>query len=183
MDVWHWKDPRINSQQKKLWNREKDRTYRAVVHVADGRVVRLADLDMPDVETNDNPRYALGLSDVPYLVQDTWGERKRDVYLVSLTDGSRKPVTSALLDDASLAPDGGAIAYFDKGQWRVYDAATGATRDATAPLGVAPRRRAARHAGHAAGLRPRRLARRRLGVPRLRPLRHLAGAGEGRRRR
>jgi dipeptidyl aminopeptidase/acylaminoacyl peptidase len=136
VDVWHWKDPRINSQQKKLWNRQKDRTYRAVVHVADGRVVRLADLDMPDVETNDNPRYALGLSDVPYLVQDTWGERKRDVYLVSLTDGSRKLVTSALLDDASLAPDGGAIAYFDKGQWRVYDAATGATRDATGALGV-----------------------------------------------
>ncbi len=136
VDVWHWNDPRINSQQKKLWNREKDRTYRAVVHVADGRVVRLADLEMPDVETNDNPRYALGFSDVPYRKETTWGERRRDVYLVSLADGTRKPVTSALLDDASLAPDGGSIAFFDEGQWRVYAAATGATRNATAPLGV-----------------------------------------------
>ncbi|MGE5198525.1 MAG: hypothetical protein ACM3H9_02710, partial [Rhodospirillaceae bacterium] len=91
LDVWHWNDPQINSQQKKTWAREKDRTYRAVIHQADGRVVRLADLDMPDVETTENPRYALGFSDVPYRKQATWGERQRDVYLVSLTDGTRRP--------------------------------------------------------------------------------------------
>lgn len=61
VDIWHWKDPRINSQQKILWNREKDRTYRAVVHQADGRIVRLADLDMPDLETTENARVRPGL--------------------------------------------------------------------------------------------------------------------------
>lgn len=136
VDIWHWKDPRINSQQKILWNREKDRTYRAVVHQADGRIVRLADLDMPDLETTENARYALGFSDVPYRVQTTWTERQRDVYLVSLTDGSRKPVVKGLVDNASLSPDGGTIAYFSDGQWHLYDAATGAVRSATASLGV-----------------------------------------------
>jgi dipeptidyl aminopeptidase/acylaminoacyl peptidase len=136
VDVWHWNDPRINSQQKKIWNREKDRTYRAVVHLADGRVVPLADLDVPDVETNENPRYALGLSDAPYRKEATWGERRRDVYLVDLADGTRTLVTRALTDDATLSPDGGSIAYFDKGQWRLYEAATGAMRDLTSSLGV-----------------------------------------------
>ena len=136
LDVWHWNDPQINSQQKKTWNREKDRTYRAVIHQADGRIVRLADLDMPDIETTENARYALGLSDVPYRKQATWGERQRDAYLVSLADGTRKPIVKGLLDDASLSPEGGTVAFFRDGQWHLYDAATGATRNATGPLGV-----------------------------------------------
>ena len=136
LDVWHWNDPQINSQQKKTWTREKDRTYRAVIHQADGRVVRLADLDMPDVETTENARYALGFSDVPYRKQTTWGERQRDVYLVSLADGTRRPVAKGLFDTASLAPDGGTVAFFKDGQWHLYDAATGQTRNATGSLGV-----------------------------------------------
>jgi len=52
--------PRINSQQKKTWARDKDRTYRALVHLGDGRVVRLAGPDMPDLEITENPRFAWG---------------------------------------------------------------------------------------------------------------------------
>ena len=40
VDVWHWKDPRIIPNQKERWEEfEKDRVYRAVVHLEDGRVV------------------------------------------------------------------------------------------------------------------------------------------------
>ena len=136
VDVWHWDDPRINSQQKKTWAREKDRTYRAVVHLGDTRLVRLADLDVPDIETTENPRFALGLSDAPYRKQTTWGERQRDVYLVSLADGSRTPVTSGLIGNASLSPDGRSVAFFRQGHWHLFDAATRATRNLTAQLGV-----------------------------------------------
>jgi dipeptidyl aminopeptidase/acylaminoacyl peptidase len=136
VDVWHWNDSRINSQQKKVWAREKDRTHRAVAHMGDGRVVRLAGIDMPDLETTENPRFALGFSDVPYRKQTTWGERQRDVYLVSLDDGSRKLVTAGLIGNASLAPDGSSIAFFRQGQWHVYDAVAATTRDLTGALGV-----------------------------------------------
>jgi Tol biopolymer transport system component len=136
VDVWHWDDPRINSQQKKSWARDKDRTYRALVHLGDGRVVRLAGPDMPDLEITENPRYALGLSDVPYRKQTTWGERQRDVYLVSLADGSRTLVTSGLIGNASISPDGSGVAFFREGQWHLYDAATATTRNLTGSLGV-----------------------------------------------
>ena len=136
VDVWHWDDPRVNSQQKKTWAREKDRTYRAVAHLGDGRVVRLADLDLPDIETADNPRFALGFSDVPYRKQATWGERQRDVYLSSLTDGSKTLVTSGLIGNASLSPDGRSVAFFREGQWHLYDADTRSTRNLTGSLGV-----------------------------------------------
>ncbi|HSP90290.1 MAG TPA: prolyl oligopeptidase family serine peptidase, partial [Vicinamibacterales bacterium] len=136
VDVWHWDDARVNSQQKKTWTREKDRSYRAVAHLGDGRVVRLADLDVPDLETTDNTRVALGFSDVPYRKQTTWGERQRDAYLVSLADGSKTLVTSGLIGNASLSPDGRSVAFFREGQWHLYDADTGTTRDLTGSLGV-----------------------------------------------
>ena len=36
VDVWHWNDPLINSQQKLMWPRIKDRTYTAVYHLSSG---------------------------------------------------------------------------------------------------------------------------------------------------
>ncbi|MHC5065245.1 MAG: TolB-like translocation protein, partial [Planctomycetota bacterium] len=32
VDVWHWNDPLISTQQKNVWNRVKNQTYRAVYH-------------------------------------------------------------------------------------------------------------------------------------------------------
>jgi hypothetical protein len=136
LDVWHWNDPKINSEQKKAWDREKDRTYRGVLHLDTGRVVLLADRGMPTVEASEHQRYAIGTSDVPYAKETTWGEGGRDVYLVDLVDGSRKLVTARLGGRAMLAPDGRTIAFFRDAQWHLYDCAKGSTRNATGTLGV-----------------------------------------------
>jgi len=137
LDVWNWNDPKINSEQKKSWDRDKDRTYRAVYHLDTARVVPLADLSMPTVEASEHPRYALGSSDVPYARETTWGEGYRDFYLVDLVDGSRKLVTARLGGRATLAPDGRTIAFFKDAQWYLYDCAKGTARNATGQLGVA----------------------------------------------
>ena len=94
--MWHWQDPRIQPQQKMQWEREKDRTYRAVLHAGSGKLVPLAALDLPDVEVPGNAAVALGTSALPYLRETTWDEGYRDVYIVSLADGSRTLVTSRL---------------------------------------------------------------------------------------
>jgi len=137
LDVWHWNDPKINSEQKKAWDREKDRTYRAVYHLDTNRVVPLATRDLPTVEAAENPRVALATSDVPYMKETTWGEGARDVYVVDLTDGSRKLVAPRLSSRPSMSPDGRTIAYFKDGQWQLYDTVKGTTRAATADLRVA----------------------------------------------
>jgi dipeptidyl aminopeptidase/acylaminoacyl peptidase len=137
LDVWHWNDPKINSEQKKAWDREKDRTYRAVFHLDTNRVVPLADRALPTVDASEHARYALGTSDVPYAKETTWGEGARDVYLVDLLDGSRKPAISRLSERAVLSPDAKTIAFFHEGQWNLYDCVKGTTRNATSVLGVA----------------------------------------------
>jgi len=128
LDVWHWKDPRIQTQQKIGWDREKDRTYRAVLHADSGKVVPLADLEMAEVAIPENDRVAMGTSDAAYRRETTWGERYRDIYVVDLATGGRTLAVSRLRDQASLSPDGRWIAYFEGKQWHLYDVAKRTTR-------------------------------------------------------
>ncbi len=136
VDVWHWMDPVINSQQKIVWNREKDRTYRAVHHMATGRTVVLADPDHPDLEVPDNAKVALLRSDVPYRREATWDGGAADYDVVSLADGARTPVVEHLGGRAFLSPGGGYVAWWNDGDWHLYDVAAGTTRNLTQDLGV-----------------------------------------------
>jgi len=136
VDVWHWKDPRIVTQQKVLWNREKDRTYMAVHHLPSGRTVALADPDVPDVAVPENDRIALAETDVPYRWEATWTGGNSDIYLVDLTTGDRTPVAERLGGGSSLSPDGGFVAYYRDGDYHLYDVAAGTTRNMTGSLGV-----------------------------------------------
>jgi dipeptidyl aminopeptidase/acylaminoacyl peptidase len=139
VDVWHWNDPLINSNQKKRWEeREKDRTYRAVFHRATGRVVALADLEVREVEVPENPRVALARADVPYLKEVTWSGRYADLYVVDLGSGERQEIATRLSEEqtASLSPGGRYVIYYDEGHFHVYDVERRTARNVTAALGV-----------------------------------------------
>ncbi len=136
LDVWHWDDPLINSHQKKIWDRVKDRTYRAVLHADKGEVVRLADKDLPTVGISQNPSYVLGQMDAPYSKEITWHGRFHDAYLIDLTSGERKRVAERLGSSSSLSPNGRFVAYFLDDHWHLYDAQSGRTRNLTESLDV-----------------------------------------------
>ena len=141
LDVWHWNDPRIVPNQKERWEEhDKDRVYRAVSHLDSGLVVPLADLEMPEIEPADNPRFVLGGSDLPYLKEITWDGRYADLFVVDLTDGARHAVTKRLAvgrsRSHSLSPDGRFVIFYDDGHWFLYDVERETLRNVTADLGV-----------------------------------------------
>jgi len=142
VDVWHWRDPRIIPNQKERWEEdEKHRVHLAVVHMDDGRVVPLADLEMPEVEPADNPRFALGRSQVPYLREITWEGRFADIYAVDLSTGERLMVTRRLAGgwsapSGSLSPDGRWVLAYSDGDWHLFDTSSGENRNLTADLSV-----------------------------------------------
>ena len=135
-DIWHSNDPRIIPQQKIMWPREKDRTYRAVLHVDGGKIVPLASLDLPDVAVPENAKVALATSDVPYLKESTWGEGGRDVFVVDLETGARTLVVKKLVGQPSMSPDGRFVAFFDGTNWRLFDTTAKTARVATGTLKV-----------------------------------------------
>ena len=136
LDVWHWDDPLIKTHAKNEWPQTKDQTYTAVYHLDAKRFAQLADRDMPEVEPNENPGFALGRSNIPYRKEITWYGRLEDLYLVSLEDGKRQKVASDLEDRSSLSPGGRYVVYFDQEHWYLVDGKSGKKRNLTDRLDV-----------------------------------------------
>ncbi len=136
VDVWHWNDPLINSNQKNIWPRIKDQTYTAVFFIDSGRLVQLADRDVPEVRITENPEYVLAVSSIPYQKEITWYGRLSDIYIVNLSNGSRKKVASRLEDRFSLSPGGGYVVYYQDKNWHLFARKSGRVRNLTKDIGV-----------------------------------------------
>lgn len=109
VDLWHWKDPELQSAQKVKAEKEKQRSYRAVVHLgpgADARFVQLATINRPDLIVNENPRFALGSSELPYQPLQSWDGSYRDVYAVDLQTGAPRLLARQLRLPPKLSPAG-----------------------------------------------------------------------------
>lgn len=140
VDLWHWKDPELQSAQKAKAEREKQRNYRAVVHLASSidqaRFVQLARLDLATVQVNENADFALGLSDLPYRPLRSWDGEFTDAYAVNLRTGEARLVARQQRQVPTLSPAGRYILGFEAAQrrWTAWQTDTGAARVLTARL-------------------------------------------------
>ncbi|MCP5053221.1 MAG: S9 family peptidase [bacterium] len=134
VEVWHWNDPLINPHQKMEWNNYKARVYTAVYLLKEDRHVRLADKEMPGLVRPENPDYALGFSDLPYLREITWDDEYKDIYYVNLRNGARQKILTRLQGKPSLSFHGGYVVYYKKKHWHLYNIRSGTTRNLTASI-------------------------------------------------
>ena len=136
VDVWHWNDPYINPNQKKRWNKEKDRTYTGVYYPVKDAFIPLASKDIPEIRMAENSRYLLGYSNVPYAQRTTWDGRYYDYYLADLNNGKMNLVCREQEHTVNLSPDGKYVVWFSEGDWHMLEAATNKKRNLTAGLDV-----------------------------------------------
>jgi dipeptidyl aminopeptidase/acylaminoacyl peptidase len=136
VDVWHWNDPFIIPNQKLMWPRIKDQTYLGVYHLSTGSFVQLADEDIPALRRTENPRYALGQSDVPYRKEATWYGRLNDLYAVGLEKGERIKIISRLEDRSSLSPGGRYVVFYKDKHWHIFDIESRSSKNLTEKLNV-----------------------------------------------
>jgi dipeptidyl aminopeptidase/acylaminoacyl peptidase len=133
-DLWHYKDPRIQPQQKVEAGRDRARSYGAVWHVAPRRMVKLASDSFPNVQVSDDGRTAMLVTDVPYSIEATWGEGANDLWALDATTGARTLVTRKVRFQPQLSPGGRFIAWFHDGHWWSHDIAHAKTTDLTGRL-------------------------------------------------
>jgi dipeptidyl aminopeptidase/acylaminoacyl peptidase len=136
VDIWHWNDPLIIPNQKVLWPRKKNQTYLAVFDMSNQKFVQLADEDIPEVRSTDNPNIALGFSGVPYQKEITWYGSVQDVYTIRIKDGKKDKIVSRLEDQAVLSPAGRFVIYFKDKHWHLYNIEFQTTLNLTERLGV-----------------------------------------------
>jgi dipeptidyl aminopeptidase/acylaminoacyl peptidase len=133
-DLWHWKDLRLQPQQRVEAPRDRSRSLGAIWHVATRKMVKLASDSFPTVEVSDDGRSAMLTTDLPYAVQAMWGEGGDDLYAVDAVTGARTLVAQHIRFQPQLSPGGRYIVYFDAGKWWSYDIARKAKRDLTGGL-------------------------------------------------
>ena len=133
-DLWHWRDRRLQPQQRLEAARDRNRTWTAIHLLKSRRTARLTNDTMPQVTVSDDAKVALITTNVPYAVDAMWGEGGNDVYVSDLATGRLSPVAKRLEFNAALSPGGRYVTWFDKGQWHAYTVATGQTRSLTANL-------------------------------------------------
>ncbi|MBM3791599.1 MAG: S9 family peptidase, partial [Acidobacteria bacterium] len=128
VDVWHWKDERVQSIQMVRANQDRRATYGSVFLLEGGRFVRLADEEMPTVSPTEDGRWGIGRLDKPYRLETSWGGSRADYYLVDTATGERKLIDRGLTRTYGASPDSRWFLYLkDKEVW-VYEIATGSAR-------------------------------------------------------
>ena len=133
-DLWHWKDTRLQPQQRVEASRDRTRSLGAVWHVATKQMVKLASDSFPNIEVSDDGRTAMLTTDLPYAVEAMWGEGGDDLYAVDATTGARTLVAQRIRFQPQLSPGGRYLVYFDNGRWWSYDVARKAKHDLTGAL-------------------------------------------------
>ena len=136
--LWHWKDPRTQATQQVQENTDRNFAYAAAFNIAAGRVIRLADDKMRSVQRGSRDTWAVGTDISPYeLDASIKGFSYRDLYAVHVATGERKLIQKKVPGGgfggfggavSPFSPDNGRYTYYDAGDWKVYDFATGTTK-------------------------------------------------------
>ena len=138
-DLWHWKEDYIQPMQKVRVEQERNRSYRAVWHLKEQKLVQLADTNLQTVNPSRNGLWAIGTDDRAYRIligYESFGG-KNDVYLVNTLDGARKQLLKANRGAATLSPNAKYALYFDGKDWNSISLPDGKVTNLTAKLGVA----------------------------------------------
>ena len=141
LDVWHWQDPLLQPMQLLQADRERRRTYEAVVHLGRrNRVVQLETPELPSVRVGreGDADVALAVSDVAYRhLIGIESPGYDDVWLIDVRDGSRRQV---LENDrvawASLSPEAKYLAWYDYDDRRWLAMETGGDRIVDLSAGI-----------------------------------------------
>ncbi|MFQ5602504.1 MAG: prolyl oligopeptidase family serine peptidase [bacterium] len=123
VDIWNWKDPYLQPMQLKQVKQERKRSYLAVVHLRNGKVVQLATQEIPDVQMGDEGTadVALGISNLPYRQLISWDfPRYNDVYLIDVATGKSRLIAKKLQARAQLSPKGKYVTWWNRDELAWY---------------------------------------------------------------
>lgn len=131
-EMWHWKDDRVQTIQKRRAEQDRNRSFRAVYHLPEAKVVRLASPALPEITPSEDGLLALGFDDRAYRPQVEYDGRMADVYLVQTGTGDRTRILNRFSGSVSLSPDAKYGVYFQDKHWYLLNTATSTSTRITA---------------------------------------------------
>jgi dipeptidyl aminopeptidase/acylaminoacyl peptidase len=123
VDVFHWKDDRLQSVQAKRAEADRNRTDRAALSLATKSVVPLTDGSITGIFFSRDGRWGVATDDRSYV--SDWQEGRADYYSVNVATGERVPFLEAHIRTLGLAPDGRHFLYWKDDHVWAYQLETG----------------------------------------------------------
>ncbi len=127
VDVWHWKDERVQSIQAVRASADSRATYRAAVDAASAKLTVLADEAMPSVTLTDDGKWAIGRMDKPYRLDVSWGGSPADYYRIDTATGERTLIAKKIGRTVGASPDSKWFLFQRDGELWAYDIGAGST--------------------------------------------------------
>jgi len=124
VDIWHWKDVLIQTQQKNRIKQLENKSFKTVYHIDYNRVVRLADEQIRTVSIAPNSMLGVGGDVREYEYNQPWNPTWQDVYLVDVNDGTRTLVRKKQRGRVRWSDSGKFLYWFEDQDWFVYSIAT-----------------------------------------------------------
>lgn len=108
VDIWHWQDTRMMTQQLMQANADRNRTYRGVYHLDGDQYVQLETVDFRGVNVarGGDADYAIVTDILPYEIARSWGVYEHDIYLLDIRTGDREKLAEKSTVNISLSPTG-----------------------------------------------------------------------------
>lgn len=136
LDIWHYNDDYLQTQQLKNLDAELKRSYTAVYHIADNRMMQLGTEDVERISIVDegNADWVLGETDKGYRVPMQWeGRTKQSAFIIQTLTGERKPIFKNLYANAGASPAGKFVYWYNPElkNYFTHEVATGITRNVT----------------------------------------------------
>lgn len=136
VDVWHWKDERVQSVQMVQAAADRRYTYTSVYNVDGGRLVRLATEDMQRVDLTADGRWALGRRDARYRGAVDEEQGRADWVRIDPADGQERVLVEGIRRPMGASPDGKWALWVKDETLYSADLATGAVTDLSAATGL-----------------------------------------------
>jgi len=131
VEVWHWQDEHVISEQKLTAARDRDRSVPAAWHVSTGSLVMLSANNKEDVRLPRTGERALALDGAPYGTEAMFGRNYDDIYQVNIETGARSLVAKRVIPAVEFSPGGRYAMNFREGDFWIYDLESGASHNVT----------------------------------------------------
>jgi acetyl esterase/lipase len=135
--IWHYQDPRLQSEQQVQEEADKTFSFLSIYRVDDKKFLRLADESVRSVSAAPKGKYAIGSDVRDYELEGNLdGRNYQDVYVINMRSGERKLALKKARWVNQPSTDGTKFLYYEDGNYFVYDMATGQSANITRTVPV-----------------------------------------------
>ncbi len=117
LDIWHYNDDYLQTQQLVQLNSELRRNYLTVYDITKKSIEQLGSEEIPQViQTNDGDGdLFVGITDVGKRKESQWlGQTRKDIYVINVADGSKKMIKQNLQGQTYPSTTGKYVLWYDR---------------------------------------------------------------------